>query len=259
MLCVLCGVSPRIGPLWLCETPEQMEAIAADIYSSGEVKMSFEEIAANFKFLYNLDRECAFGGVPELWERSIRGYDGDMYAVGHFQGYEPCTHRSGDGRAARHPAGDTAELRRIGYQFDEVIDVVDGERRVTREYTELGDPLFNSAVHIECYAYLEQWLDCPLPPRVGRLGKPLNLAGELYELPASRKEPPTDDSKGTLPGIDYDCVLDTYGNSRTMESVIGCWRGSKYTTRALQAGARHRDLLIPFIRDCQYWIFMQPY
>ena len=268
-VCVLCGITPVCGPTHIVlnhKRNEVAEDIATEMGLNRLSNMQSGKIASLMMELLSATEpdQYRYSGYPGCREMAYLGHQGDVLAAGYFGtsgGYNPCPHT---GRTF-HPTGDSVELRRVrdgdSCMFGEVVEYVQGERVVTRRSTYCGSInaywLFNTFVHVNCYAYLQNWLNCPLSPRIGRLGKPLELAGELYELVNSRRDPPVE-AKGTLSCIDYGNVLGAYDDTQYMSSIAGCRQGCANTAKALTEGLRGEQLLTAFLEDCQYYMFMRP-
>ncbi|GJE96636.1 F-box protein [Phanerochaete sordida] len=193
------------------------------------------------------------------------GYELDCVAIGHFDAtgeYEPCYHH---GRTL-HPTGDDAVVRRVSAdsndgEFQSVVDFEYGAR-VERDapstcYTDHGGWPCNIWVHVACWAYLQEWLACPLLPRTGRAGTPLSLAGELYEVAASRYEPPAPRC-GALPCIDYGGTLGAYMGTEGQNYILGSRRGVKHIVKALEDGLRGMQLAPAIRKDSRYWMWIRP-
>ena len=176
----------------------------------------------------------------------------------------PCTHR---GRNL-HPAGDAADLRRV---LDEVsgvflckiiLDQIEGI--CYSQCQTAKNPLFNTWVHVNCYAYLQNWLNCRLPPRVGRLGRPLTLPQELYGLVNSRREPQIPGT-GALPCVDYGGTLGAYfsgvdppGTEHYFQAwLMGARKGLGHIAAALQEGRPH-EVANAVLEDCGFYMFLRP-
>ncbi|GJE86343.1 F-box protein [Phanerochaete sordida] len=262
-LCVLCGIRPTCGPTWLQPNVGQLiKAEAIRIASElSPPAQDHADVVARLEAalaLTSLTEE-----IPGLEARLRLGTSGDCLAVGHFApadgAYAPCTHH---GAPPRHPAGDGAAVRRVrdgdsGMFWQRVLDA---DARTLERCTTCCrthyDPLCNVWVHVECAAYLEAWLDCDAPPRVGRDGKPLALLAELYELANSRREPR---AYGSLPCVDYGAARSCFlYNEQHQDYVLPARNGTKYTARALAAGLVGKELLPAILEDCRFWTFIRP-
>ncbi|KAH9896787.1 hypothetical protein C8Q73DRAFT_789106 [Cubamyces lactineus] len=192
----------------------------------------------------------------------------DCIAIGYFGehgGYSPCLHH---GRPL-HPTGDDVQIRRVhnstmAGSFSELIEY-HGDERVVRSmvttdcdtyYDANESPSCNIWMHIACWNHLQDWLDCPLPPRIGRHGKPLTFAGELYELVASRHERQAH-VRASLPCIDYGGTLGAF-TTQYQDDILGCRVGVEHLARALKEGLRDEQLIPAILEDCGWWKFVRP-
>lgn len=170
--------------------------IAIEIDRAAELDMSFDEVTSAVLAVVSIGNRPVSEG--DFRESFSLGYEGDCTALGYFDdrgSYVPCRHYGYPG--PRHPTGDDVQVRRVngpveGPKFSMVVDFEDGERRETQAeshchtYGGAVDDICNFWVHVACWSYLQAWLNCALPPRLGRHSRPLSLAGELYEVVASR-------------------------------------------------------------------------
>ncbi|GJE96632.1 hypothetical protein PsYK624_128320 [Phanerochaete sordida] len=207
---------------------------------------------------------CSFDGSYVL--DTYPGYETDCIAIGHFDeggDYDLCRHH---GRAL-HPTGDGVVVRRVDPSGDSdayfrfVVDFKTGVRVVRHEASlcptvSEHSPL-NTWVHVACWAYLQEWLACPLRPRVGRSGTPLSLGGELYEVTASRHQP-QERYRGSLPCIDYGGTLDAYMGTRYQDYIVGLRKGVKHIVQALTDGIRGIDLVPAILKDSRFWMWTRP-
>lgn len=261
-VCVLCGIRPVCGPTAISPFDSYKQAVASsmatEIAESGLVDISYPNAYDELlKVVSPSDSVYEF-----LVSLIDLGYHHDVFAIGHFDDsgdYEPCTH-SGH---PSHPTGDGITVRRTregdGQVFYELV--IDADKRlvvpqITCCRTGVSSPS-NIFCHIACYAYLQEWLQCALPSRIGRLGKPLEFAGELYELTNSRHEPPIA-LLGALPSVDYGGVLDNIRPGGSHDYIDKYRIDSVHTTVAFQNGARGENLLSAVLKDCRLWLFTRP-
>ena len=284
-VCVLCGISRDGHEADLAHEITPWTTVAETIASYDDVQLSEEQLIPIMRHALHcrdydwlLDRNIPQEVLRDWTDRYIRNnwngsWTEDAYVVGHFGpdgGYRKCSHFDRE----LHPTGDAAQLRHVrwnssnwrhsSYSWFLIEDGENGELRVLRDRpTQCSlssnnyPPVFNKWVHRSCFHYLHSWLDCPLPPKLGRLGQPLSLMSELYEIVNSRTEPLS--RHGRLPCIDYyynvqqeeiPCIDEEY--RRNMKDFV-------YTRSALKHGRRGLDLLVALVEDCQQWVLMEPY
>ncbi|KAI0336729.1 hypothetical protein GY45DRAFT_14247 [Cubamyces sp. BRFM 1775] len=180
----------------------------------------------------------------------------------------PCNHHD----RTLHPTGDGVQMRIVrgscgGGLFVQHIEVR-GTVHVVTSYGETNcdthwgpnaiyQPSCNIWVHFGCWHMLRNWLDCSLPPRLGRDGKPLTLFGELYEVVASRHER-QEHGGGWLPCIDYGGTLDAYMGSQYQDYILGPRKGVAHTVQAIEQGLRDESLIPAILEDSRYWMFVRP-
>lgn len=265
-VCVLCGVRPFGGPTWFCSSPEtQATRIAKEVCDTGAVDLPLDEVKSSLLKAISVQNFDLFEGDPRM---SIElGYEDDCIAIGYFDtkgSYAPCRHH---GRPL-HPTGDGVRVRRVnvplsGANFTAVIAIVDNERQDTTSMSDCNTvqkdstPSCNVWVHLACYAYLEAWLHCAHAPRPGRRGQSLGLAGELYEIVASRKQPRAS-SQGALPSIDYGGTLEAFMEVPYQDYILGTRKGTKHIAKALREGIRNERLIPAILEDCRLWMFVRP-
>ncbi|GJE91712.1 hypothetical protein PsYK624_078620 [Phanerochaete sordida] len=137
----------------------------------------------------------------------------------------------------------------------------DGVRAVVRRNTDCSTlwPLAacNVWVHAACWAYLRAWLDCALAPRVGRHGAALSLAGELYEVVASRRERQCYE-RGALPCVDYGGTLEAYFGEPHQDYVLPLRRDARHTAKALKDGLRGMEPVPALLKDSRAWLWVRP-
>ncbi|KAI0330654.1 hypothetical protein GY45DRAFT_1323399 [Cubamyces sp. BRFM 1775] len=277
-VCLLCGIRPEGGPvLWysgrgLEEEPE-VTRIADELleFEPGPSNLPREEIVSMLMRVFDMELDS----VDPYYDWAVfSGYERDCIAIGHFgdddsQGYLPCVHH---GRRL-HPTGEGVQMRRVrsalaGGFFIELVEFHGGKRvaivnqrvamRCTTNFSDEDASSCNIWVHIACWSYLQEWLNCPLPPRIGRSGRPLSFAGELYELVGSRYGRQMD-RYTVLPCIDYGGPLGAYmGYNRYQDYILGCRKGVKHLARALKEGLRDEQLIPAIFKDCDWWKFVRP-
>ncbi|GJE91710.1 F-box protein [Phanerochaete sordida] len=188
----------------------------------------------------------------------------DHVAIGHFDGtggYKICMHH---GRPLI-PTGEGVESRRVAGQmlpaeFTKVVEMQHG-KRVLRETpsqcTKYNAYSCNIAVHRPCWEYLQTWINCTQDPRFGRDGKPLTLAGEVYEITASRHEAQKE-CRGSLPCINYGGTIDAYMGTPMQDFIVGPRKGTTNIVKALQKGLREVQLVPALLRDSRFWMWARP-
>lgn len=263
-VCVLCGIRPLCGPVWLLpyvheDTAAEAKSIASEISSPAD-----EATIATLHDL--LQRKSLLGELPELEGRIRLGYSADCLAIGLFDAYGtyvPCAHHGG----SKHPTGDAVSVRRVHHDgshiFMDLVTVRDGQRHIENSRpsfcrSRVNPESFSIWVHLECGAYLEAWLQCPLPPRIGRNGQSLAPLAELYELVNSQRDQPVR-GEVALACIDYGGTMDSARyDDRFQDFAISMRRGSKHTAKALREGSSGDGLLYALLEDCRYWTWIRP-
>ncbi|GJE96639.1 hypothetical protein PsYK624_128390 [Phanerochaete sordida] len=260
-VCILCGIRPYGGPVWFGASEESATQIAQEVVAAGFTDLPPDALAAMLLDLFQTNPD----DFDPRYKASVHpGYDKDCIAIGHFDrtgGYEPCRHA---GRAL-HPPGDNVQVRRVadnssGASFNQVVELVRGERVTSAQATTCdtyGGCACNLWLHVACWGHLQHWLACSLPPRAGRSGEPLPLAGELYEIAASRAEP-QQECRGALPAIDYGGTLDAFMEIQYQDYILGPRRGVRHLTRALQDGLRGAQLVPALMEDVRFWMWARP-
>ena len=264
-VCILCGIRQYSGLTWFwSEKGRVASETAKEIVDARLSDLPAKEIASTIL------RTLVIINDDQVELSADTGYNHECLclAIGHFDStgaYTPCKHH---GRAL-HPTGDDVQVRRVssslsnGAYFTELVEFRRGERIVTSANTSCDtiwndhDPACNVWVHVACWEYLEAWLDCRLPPRVGRGGTPLTLAGELYEVTASRHERQVQ-CRGWLPCIDYGGTLDAYMGTQYQDYIFGPRKGSKHIAQALREGLRDEKLVPAILRGSGFWMFVRP-
>ena len=268
---VLCGIRPEGGPIWWCSDKEDSALqITDELLKSEPMDLPREEITSMLLKIFAIGDLDA---VDPYYRWAVdSSHERDCVGIGHFgdihsKGHRPCVHH---GRPL-HPTGDDVQTHRVrnswsGGFFTELVEFDGGERIVherltiqcdTRLYYHDG-PSQNMWVHVACWSYVQEWLDCPLQPRLGRSGNPLSFAGELYELVGSRHEPRVD-RQAWLPCVDYGGTLDAYMSyQQHQDYIIGCRLGVKHLAEALKAGLRDMQLIPAILKDCNWWMFVRP-
>ncbi|GJE91728.1 hypothetical protein PsYK624_078790 [Phanerochaete sordida] len=262
-VCVLCGIQHYAVPNRISKDPEEAAAaIANEVRDAGFIDLPLEDVKAM------LHRVLTRGGIDNyvpLYGGAIDfDHQSDFIAIGHFDGigiYKPCLHYD----RPRNPTGDGVEIRRVTDQvmpveFIRVLDLQRGTRVLSEARTNCST--YNSfscnvAMHAPCWEYLQEWLGCTSNPRIGRNGDPLTLAGEMYEITASRREP-QEECRGWLPCIDYGGTLDAYMGTNYQEYIVGPRRGSKHILQALKSGLREVQLIPALLRDARLWMWARP-
>lgn len=262
-VCILCGIRQYGGPTCLGAPSEDTPAqIAREVHDAGFVDLSTDEISSMLVKIFSEEQLD-----PAFVQAVHPGYDKDCIAIGYFDrsgAYTPCTHH---GRPL-HPTGDNVEVRRVvdissGMHFTKIVELHRGER-VERAgdtncdtYWRGGTGTCNIWVHVACWAHLQHWLACALPPRAGTDGRPLALAGELYELTASRAERQVD-ARGDLPCVAYGGTLDAFAGTQYQDYALGPRKGTKHLVRALRQGLRGAELIPALLKDSRFWMFTRP-
>ncbi|EKM57369.1 uncharacterized protein PHACADRAFT_255091 [Phanerochaete carnosa HHB-10118-sp] len=264
-VCIICGIRPYSGPAWFCSGRDQVATeIAKEILDAGLVDLPAEGITSTLLKAFSTDSLDVF---DRCYKSAIDlGYDHDCIAIGYFDGtggYVPCNHH---GRTL-HPTGDDVQIRRVctpnGGIFSELIEFDRGQRIVAEQdtscdtYWASDEPTYSVWVHVACWTYLQEWLDCSLPPRIGRSGLSFTLAGELYEITGSRHERQTQ-VRGWLPCVDYGGTLDAYMDVQYQDYIMGPRKGSRHIAQALSEGLRDEQLIPAIMKDSRFWMFTRP-
>ena len=267
-VCVVCGAgTDTLGPPYLCYESDAKRIateLASEIKQNHVVTLTEMEIALILEEVlharHNLHEYLGLKVFNPWFDNPARCCTDGAVIIGHFgdgRGYTPCRHLGTD----LHPTGDNAELRHVcGWDavghFMLKVARRHGQWFPEDCYTDCDNDILNTWTHYSCHAYLEAWLDCPLPPRQGRCGQSLTIMQELYELVHSRKEPPS--WKGYLPCIDYGGATAAFDN-QWWEAAINCRNGVFHTARSIQYGLRGKELLKPLLEDSRYWMFSEPW
>ncbi|KAI0659107.1 hypothetical protein C8Q70DRAFT_150960 [Cubamyces menziesii] len=267
-VCFLCGIRPEGGPYrWCRDTKEAAKQITDELLKSDSTNLSQEELTSILPRVFDMNR---LDLVRDYGSTAYFGVESGIIGIGHFGddgGYRPCVHH---GRPL-HPTGDDVQIRRVcnsvgGGLFTYLIEFEGGKPVLIPQVTTNCDTLYymddspscNIWMHVACWNYLQDWLDCPLPPRIGRSGNPLSFAGELYELVGSRHERQVD-ARAWLPCVDYRGTLDAYMDSNQYQDyILGCRQGVKDLAKALGEGLRGEQLIPAILEDCNSWMFVRP-
>ncbi|KAI0330655.1 hypothetical protein GY45DRAFT_1434485 [Cubamyces sp. BRFM 1775] len=270
-VCFLCGIRPEGGPIWWCsDRKAEATQISNMLLKSEPVDLPQEDIVSMLLKVFSIDN---LDTVDPYYRQAVdSGHERDCIGIGHFgsegdsEGYRPCLHH---GRPL-HPTGEGVQIRRVrnsvgGGLFTELVEFHGGERVVNTQVATECDTNFyfedgscNIWMHVACWSYIQEWLNCPLPPRIGRSGRPLTFAGELYELVGSRYERQVD-AKASLPCIDYGGTLGAYMDyNQYQDYILGCRKGVKHLARALREGLRDEQLIPAILKDCNWWEFVRP-
>ncbi|KAH9896786.1 hypothetical protein C8Q73DRAFT_789105 [Cubamyces lactineus] len=267
-VCFLCGIRPEGGPFWWCSNKEEAaRQITNELLEAQSTELPLEEILSMLLKIFDMDRLDLVGDYGSTVHFP---FESGIIGIGHFGddgGYRPCAHH---GRPL-HPTGDDVQIRRVcnsvgGGLFTYLIDFEGGKPVIIPQVTTNCDTLYysddspscNIWVHVACWNYAQDWLDCPLPPRTGRGGNPLTFAGELYELVGSRNERQVD-ARASLPCVDYGGTLDAYmDKNQWQDYILGCRKGVRHLARALGAGLRDEQLIPAILKDSNWWMFCRP-
>lgn len=208
-LCVLCGIQPACGPLHLFGDhyydehdnvePAGIREIAREVLDSRLVDLESLEVTSILHAVLAALRVRVKETRYHLPVKSMDlGYEHDVLAIGHFYATGKYAPFIVDGHL-RHPTGDDVETRRVHDGMNGIFsyrvhgDREDGTRALDSTDTYCDSHrdtcLYNFFVHIPCFHYLRSWLLCQMPPRTGRRGQLLTLAGELYEVVNSQTKP----------------------------------------------------------------------
>lgn len=262
-VCILCGIRPYGGPGCFGATEDIIAQIADDVHAEGfaDRRLSPFDVPDMLREIFQQD----LAGLDPSYHASLHpGYNKDCIAIGHFDhggGYEPCRHAG----QALHPPGDDVEVRRVTNEstaasFTTVVELVRGARVLHSAWTTCttcGPSACNIWLHVGCWGHLQHWLACTLPPRIRHTGPPLSLAGELYEITASRREP-QDEYCGSLPAVDYGGALDAFMGTQYQDYILGPRRGAQHLARALSAGLCGTDLVPALMEDVRFWMWARP-
>ncbi|GJE96633.1 hypothetical protein PsYK624_128330 [Phanerochaete sordida] len=238
-ICILCGINSYCGPTSFCEASSRSPAATQIAHEIHDVA---EESAIEY------------------------GYEGDCVTIGHFDvegDYIRCGHYG----EALHPTGDGVVVRRVSDEvqtayFCTVVEFVDGRRTVRTETSNCNAHFsegsgLNIWIHVACWAYLQEWLASPLLSRIGRTGEPLSLAGELYEVTASRHQP-QEELYRWLPCIDYGGSLEAYMGTFHQRHILGPRQEVKHIVQALKSGRRGQELIPAVLKDSRFWMWTRP-
>ncbi|KAI9065604.1 hypothetical protein FKP32DRAFT_1674580 [Trametes sanguinea] len=273
-VCLLCGIREPYGPIWWCgKQRHSAEELAQEVLRGPDpLDISAEDLISTLRAVFAIDIGSVDTVVPNYTVAGAvdYGYDYDSIAIGHFDrngGYQLCRHH---GRPL-HPTGDCVRVRRVrssvgGGLFGETVNIKHGKRIIDRDETTdcsvwSQDSWVSSCnlwTHVPCWAYLQEWLDCPLSSRIGRNGLPLHFASELYEIASTRHER-RQSWQAWLPCIRYGGTLDAFDEcNQYQDFILGPRRGVKHLRQALKEGLRDKSLIPAILKDCRFWIFVRP-
>ncbi|CDO75752.1 hypothetical protein BN946_scf184921.g28 [Trametes cinnabarina] len=270
-VCLLCGIRYVRGPVWWCGTPPQLTAEDITQEALNDLVGLDDEAKALTSDLTDI---FARHDVDYVLRAAVNyDHEGDSIAIGHFDlydgGYQPCHHHG----LPLHPTGHCVQVRRVrssvgGGLFGELVELQRGERIVNHNQSTNCDtwwkdpwkPSCNIWVHVACWTYLREWLNCPSPSRASREpeGQLLDLAGELYEV-ANTQHKRRVSGKGSLPCIDYGGTLDAFDKcDQYQDYILGPRVGTKHLVQALKEGQRGQGLVPALLEDCRFWMFVRP-
>jgi hypothetical protein len=270
--------------------------MASEILSYNHVSLSLENLTSIVSSALELtlppredrrmyDRAPNFPDGVSGWEYF------DCLGIGYFDGYGHCP-RDDQSRRPLHPheerrwpSGSNVQVRRIneydsnGYFYGVKVDdrdAQDGSGVRTEDkisYCGTGVVSCNFFIVRGCFEYLCAWLDPSLSQRVAFLDSApsMTLQGELYEIVNSRHGSRGMNGwaclyiailmrslakSGLLSGIQYGDITKTLEDYQ--RRFLKARKGSKHTSRAINAGLRGIELLPAIFRDFQCWQSMRP-
>lgn len=216
-LCIICGISPSAGPLWLLFR-DRLDKVTYDITS----EITLARDGKEYDEMLNIVREGLsstfsnnerhLGYIPEWKPAGVVDWFAfrRCVAIGHFDGHfdgqfggATLFQDENDG-SFKVPSGRNVEVRvvdsyrsrtgcfenkLIGLAEDEYGNVVEMQEEVTSHVTAYdGSPNFFTSEG--CYHYLQAWLDLDgMPPRTRAFpmeSTPITFGGEFYEIVNAR-------------------------------------------------------------------------
>jgi hypothetical protein len=238
-LCVICGISPSGGPLWLLlknDLEQVSHDIASEITSTKDGKEHDEMLDIVREALSSsfADDERQINYIPKWRPPGLTDWFAFQrcVAIGHFDGEvggATLLHDESTG-SVKVPSGKKAEARLVNYfsggqwfdyklnglAEDQYGDIIEMEEELASRVTAYGHhPNFFTSEG--CYHYLQAWLDLErMPPRTLAFpmeSDPLTFNGEFYEIVNSRH--------GGRGNIYFDLVCTTNTDSHLQDELNG--------------------------------------